>query len=274
MESVSMVLGFAIALLYITVSCCYIIRFRSADDKSRNYVRIFAGITVLAHLCYLVFVVLRLGRLPMASAYEALSVTAFFIAATYILIQFTSGESGTGILVFPVATALQLISALKMYKVESFDPILASPYFAVHTLPSIMGYAAFLISMLYSCMYLLMHAQIRSRKFGLVFANLPSLDALDRLNSKAISTGFVMLTIGILTGMIWAEQAWKDASLLDPKILISYLIWMLYGTSIFLRIFRGWQGKRVASLSILGGVILLFSFIFVSNFVSSIHTFL
>ena len=137
-----------------------------------------------------------------------------------------------------------------------------------------MACAAFFISMFYGGMYLLMHTQIKSRKLGLFYDKLPSLDALDKLNNKAITTGFILLTIGIIAGIIWAARAWEDVSPWDPKLFISYVLWFLYGLTIFLRTFKGWQGKRFASLSIVGGVILLFSIFVVSYFVPSIHQFL
>lgn len=226
MEQILIVWGYAVALFYIGVSGSYIAVFRSAASENRGFARQLAGLTVGVHFAYLLFAVFQFGRLPMATVYEALSVTAFFISLMYIFIHFTSGESGTGVFVFPVAALLQIISAMKIRQTATFDPVLVSPFFAVHTIPSIMAYAAFLISMFYSGMYHLMHRQIKLRKLGLFYEKLPSLEALDGLNNRAISLGFALLTLGIITGMLWGIRAWKDVSPLDPKLLISYaLLW-------------------------------------------------
>ena len=273
METVSSIWGFAIAVLYIAVSCGYVIHFRSALSKGQNLVKILTGVTLLAHFLFLLMLVYQLNRLPMASMYEALSVAAFFISLMYVFIHFTSGESGTGVFVFPVAAIFQFISAIEYYHADSFNPILASPFFAAHTIPSIMAYSAFIISIFYSVMYLLMYAQIKSRKLGLFYDRLPSLDTLDSLNSRAVLIGFALLSIGLITGIIWASRAWENISPLDPKLLISYLLWLLYGTIIFLRVFRDWQGKRLAYLSLMTGVILIFSYFVASYLGSSIHRF-
>lgn len=273
METVSSIWGFAITILYIAVSCGYVIQFRSALSKGQNIVKLLTGMTLLAHFLYLLILAYQLDRLPMASVYEALSGAAFFISTIYVFIHFTSGESGTGVFVFPVAAIFQFISTIKYYHVDSFDPILASPFFAAHTVPSIMAYSAFIISIFYSVMYLVMYTQIKSKKLGLFYDKLPSLDTLDDLNNKAVWSGFALLSIGLITGIIWASRAWENVSPLDPKLLISYLLWILYGTIIFLRTFRGWQGKRLAFLSLMTGVILLFSYFVASYLGSSIHRF-
>ena len=254
------ILGFVNAGLYLFVSVLCGIMFKSKNTELRLPVRVFAINAVVVHLLYLLQIVIQFKRLPLASVFEALTFMAFILAVIYIFIQYTSRETGTGIFVYPVIFILQVIAASNLISVENFNPVLASPYFALHTVPSILGYAAFLISMKYSAMYLMMNNQIQTKKFGLIYEKLPSLDGLDRLNKKAVLTGFCLLTIGIVTGMIWAETVWKDQNFLNPKVVASFVIWIVYGVSIQMRYLKGWQGKRAAFISVLGGMFLLLSF--------------
>ncbi len=260
MYSSDIYFGLIIAALYFLVSAGYITLYMTGRASLRIPVRSSAVFAASIHLIYLAILTSHLERLPLASMFEATTVTAFFIAVTYMLIQFTSGAPGTGIFVFPTVLGLQLVSAFNVQPVESFNAVLKSPFFALHILPSIIGYAAFLIALLYSIMYLLLFTQIKSRKFGLIFDRFPSLEILDKLNGKAVFTGFILLTIGIGTGDVWATRVWGDVSIADPKVLISNLLWLIYGISIMLRKFRGWQGKRVAYLQIGGGIVLLISY--------------
>ncbi|MFC1561961.1 inner membrane protein YpjD [candidate division KSB1 bacterium] len=212
--------GFAVAVLYGLVSLGYAAIFRSVDPVKRKFVRIGAMTAVTAHFLYLILLIFKLNRLPLASMFESLTVMSFIIGLTYIFIQFTSNESGTGIFVFPVICAAQFAGALNNTSAQS---VLASPFFAAHILPSISGYAAFMISMLYSLMFILMHMQIKTRKFGLIFNRLPSLKALDNLNRRAVYTGFALLTFGLIIGIFWAVNVWESISPGNPKLLISYI---------------------------------------------------
>lgn len=260
MNTFFMTLGFVIAALYLVVSVLCGIMFKSKNTELRLPVRMFAVNAVAVHLLYILQIVIQYKRLPLASVYEALTFTAFVLAVTYSFIHYTSRETGTGIFVYPVIFILQVVAASNLISVEEFNPVLASPYFALHTVPSILGYAAFLISMKYSAMYLMMNKQIRTKKFGLIYEKLPSLDGLDKLNKKAVLTGFILLTFGIVTGSIWAETVWDEQAFLNPKVVLSLILWVIYGVSILLRYSRGWQGKRVSYFSVAGGMILLLSF--------------
>lgn len=254
------ILGFVIAALYLVVSVLCAIMFKSKNTDLRLPIRVFAINAVVVHLLYIFQIVIQFKRLPLASVFEALTFMALVIAIIYIFIQYTSRETGTGIFVYPVVFVLQIIAASNLSTVQDFNPVLASPYFALHTVPSILGYAAFLISMKYSAMYLMMNNQIQTKKFGLIYEKLPSLDGLDKLNKKAVLTGFSLLTFGIVTGMVWAETVWVDQNFLNPKVVASFVLWAVYGVSIQMRYMKGWQGKRAAFFSVAGGMFLLLSF--------------
>ena len=263
MQAIFTPLGYIIAGLYLTISILCAALFRSHESEIRLPARTLAVVTAGIHLLYIGQIVYEFRRLPLASVYEALTFTALVLAILYLFIQYTSKESGTGLFFFPVIFILQTIAAFNLSAAVppgEINPLLASPYFALHTVPSILGYAAFLISLKYSTMYLLMNYQIQSRTFGLLYAKLPSLEGLDNLNKKAVMTGFTLLTIGIITGWLWAENVWQSQTANNPKVAASFLLWILYGISIPLRYFRGWQGKRAAYLSVLGGILLLLSF--------------
>ncbi|MFC1513390.1 inner membrane protein YpjD [candidate division KSB1 bacterium] len=263
MQTLFIPLGFVIAGMYLIVSIMCLILFRSKNTDLNIPARSFAVVTILLHIVYIMYIVVTFHRLPLASVFEALSFTALVLTVTYIFIQYTSKENGTGFFIFPIIFVLQTVSAFNLKTIvplSEINPVLASPYFAMHTVPSILGYASFLISMKYSLMYLLMHSQIKARHFGLLYEKIPNLDGLDKLNKKAIITGFTLLSIGILTGLLWAPSAWQIQDPNSPKVIASFILWLLYGTALVLRLFFGWQGKRSAIISLAGGVILMLSF--------------
>ena len=94
----------------------------------------------------------------------------------------------------------------------------------------------------------------------------PSLETLDRINYKCMSYGFPFLTLGIITGSLWAELAWGSYWNWDPKETWSLITWIVYAVLIHNRLAIGWRGRRTAYMMIAGFVSVLITFIGVSFF--------
>ena len=102
---------------------------------------------------------------------------------------------------------------------------------------------------------------------------LPSLEFLDKLNIRSVVTGLIFLTAGILVGMSNAGKAWGFVWEWDPKLTVVFINWLIY---LFFVISHGilkWRGQRTALLSVVGFLVVVFSFFIVTNFTSTIHTF-
>ena len=78
---------------------------------------------------------------------------------------------------------------------------------------------------------------VTKRSQGLV------LPLLDRLIYRAAVIGFIFLTLGILTGAVWAETAWGDYWSWDPKETASLITWFIYPALLHARLVQGWQGR-------------------------------
>jgi ABC-type transport system involved in cytochrome c biogenesis permease subunit len=102
------------------------------------------------------------------------------------------------------------------------------------------------------------------------------------MNSRAVTVGWLFLTIGVVVGVLWTAQArtvspentnLQMMSLQDPKIFIAILTWGVYSFAVFARRTLGWNGRRAAWLSAVGFAIVLLNFLPVSYFVTTSHTF-
>jgi len=102
---------------------------------------------------------------------------------------------------------------------------------------------------------------------------LPPLPALDLLIYQSAALGFVFLAIGIITGSVWAHYAWGAYWSWDPKETWSLITWLVYAIMIHARYVRGWHGKRLAVLAVIGFVCMLFTYLGV-NLLSSLHSYL
>ena len=97
---------------------------------------------------------------------------------------------------------------------------------------------------------------MKGKRFGSLFSRLPPLESLDRLEQRLVRLGFLVFTVAVFTGGLYASAKWPGHWPLDPQLLAMGFIWLLYASSIQLR-HRGWHGRRYAILTVVTFVILL-----------------
>ncbi|MFA5809656.1 MAG: c-type cytochrome biogenesis protein CcsB [Thermoleophilia bacterium] len=102
---------------------------------------------------------------------------------------------------------------------------------------------------------------------------LPSLDVLDEVSYRGVAFGFPLLTIGIVTGAIWADQAWGRWWGWDPKETWSFITWLFYGGYLHTRLTMGWRGKHSAILAVVGLIVVLITYLGVNFFFSGLHSY-
>jgi ABC-type uncharacterized transport system permease subunit len=151
--------------------------------------------------------------------------------------------------------------------------VLRSNLLGIHVISALLGYSGFTISAVYGFLYLVLYKDIKLNKFGLIFNRLPNLEVLERLSLYSAIIGFVALTIAIVIGVIWLPIAFPKFSYLDPKLIGTMLVWLLYAIGIISKAFGKWRGKRLVTLSIAGFTVAIISTI-LSNFLAqSFHSF-
>jgi cytochrome c-type biogenesis protein CcsB len=92
------------------------------------------------------------------------------------------------------------------------------------------------------------------------------------LTHKMVMLGFLFLTLGIITGAVWANSAWGRYWGWDPKETWSLITWFIYATFLHARFMRGWQGKKTAVLSMVGFGAVLFTYLGV-NLLPGLHSY-
>ena len=123
-------------------------------------------------------------------------------------------------------------------------------------------------------MYLVQEHQLKSKRIGAITQRLPSLKVLDDLNYQSLTYGFPLLTLGIITGAIWAEYAWGRYWNWDPKETWSLITWLFYAALLHQRLTVGWRGRKAAIMAIIGFLAVLFTFLGVNLLLSGLHTYI
>jgi cytochrome c-type biogenesis protein CcsB len=157
--------------------------------------------------------------------------------------------------------------------VTELNPALDSWWFPVHVVLAFSGNAVFTVAFAAGIMYLLQERMLKSKKFSALYYRLPSLETLDSINYKCLTFGFPLMTMGIISGAIWANSAWGGYWRWDPKETWALITWFLYAALLHGRLTVGWRGRRAAIFAIIGFLCLLFTFLGVNLLLSGEHSF-
>ena len=198
------------------------------------------------------------GHVPFAGSTQAISTLVWLLALAYLYTEVTTDERGLGIFILPIIVLLQLLPAVQHPGVEPRSPVLESPLFWTHVAAMLGAYASFGLAAVIGVTYVLQFKEIKAKHLHFFFTRLPSLQALDVMNSRAVFIGWLLMTVGLASGGLWATRALALApddprvqamSLADPKIFVALITWIVYTFQLAARRVIGWRGRRSASRS-------------------------
>jgi len=218
------------------------------------------------------------GHAPLTNLYESLIFFAWSIIFLYLAVEWRIKSKSLGVFVVPVAFLIMAYASIAPgmnTRIEPLIPALQSNWLTTHVLTCFMGYAAFTVA--FGCgLFYLWKDKMQSKMTQSASAlsqKLPSLVMLDTLIYQSATLGFVFLAIGIITGSVWAHYAWGAYWSWDPKETWSLITWLVYAILLHARYIRGWHGRRLAILAIVGFACVLFTYLGV-NFLPSLHSYL
>ncbi len=231
------------------------------------------------HAVYIGLHTIHEGHCLLASIFELCSLIAFTLLAIYFFVEMriTSEASGTGFLVAVVAFLFQTASSLFIQSTSSIEhsAILKNPLFNIHVTSAIFGYAALSLSMIYGTLYLWLFRAMQRNSFGPVFDHLPSLERLERYGIRTTAVGFVFLSISIVIGaMLLGGSSGIYGTLFDPKVLTTFLVWLIFGATLVIRRVARIEGRKLVLFWMYGFAVTIISMTIVNVFVTSFHSFL
>jgi cytochrome c-type biogenesis protein CcsB len=259
--------------VYLAGSLLYLWFVLAMKEKGARLGRMALVIGAVLHLAGFVLRYAEAGYFPLTNLFESLSFLSLCVVVVFLATEIRYNLRVLGSFVSPVAFLFSFGAAFQPGEVRSLNPALQSGWLPVHTLVLFVGYAAFAVAFAAGVMYLLQERQVKRKKLGGIFKRLPSLDVLDEVNYRCLTIGFPLLTMGIVTGAIWAQTAWGDYWQWDPKETASLATWLLYAGLLHGRLTVGWRGRRAAILAIVGFILVVFTFLGVNLVAGGLHTY-
>jgi len=201
------------------------------------------------------------GRLPLANGYEFILSYVFVTVLLYLILERRSGSQRAGWMVMTLAAFLIVFvmanGQAQLTEAGNLMPALKSPWLAFHVVTAVLSYAGFTLA---AGMALVDVMQTKSEKRN------------DRVY-VVVGAAFVMLTLSIVFGAVWAEQAWGTYWSWDPKEDWALISWIVYASYLHLHRRREWRGKRSNWMVIIGFLIVLFTFFGVNYLMSGLHSY-
>ncbi len=263
----------ATALFYLAGAALYLYFIFRLNERSARLARMFLLIGVALHGIGFAARYFAAGYTPITSLFESLSFSAFSIVCVFLAFELRYNLRVLGAFVAPLAFLFSLSAAFLPGEVRPLPPALDSYWLPVHVLLLFFGNGVFAVAFGAGIMYLLMERELKRKRMGTLFKRLPSLDVLDEINYRCLTIGFPLLTLGIMTGSIWAEYAWGSYWSWDPKETWSLITWLLYAALLHGRLTVGWRGRKAAILAIVGFCAILFTFLGVNLLLPGLHTY-
>jgi cytochrome c-type biogenesis protein CcsB len=250
----------AAALSYFCASALFIAQIRGAGGANGRYAGIGLAIAFAAHTAAIVAHFFQVGLLPVTSFGEGLSFFAWLVVGIFILINADGGISVIGAVISPLAGFLTALSAFVYAAKSTVPPALDSPWLPLHITLAFLGNAVFAVAFAVSTVYLVQEHFLKVRRKGWLIQRLPSLEQLDRLNYRCLAWGFPLLTLGILSGGIWAAYSWGQFWSGEAREILSLITWLVYAGLLQFRLTAGLRGRRAATLTIIGFGLVVVSF--------------
>ena len=208
------------------------------------------------------------GYFPLSNLYESLIFLSWGISAIQIFIEYKTksriiGAISTPILFFSCGFS-SLTLPVEMQKALPLVPSLQSNWLMMHVSMMMVSYATLIVGSLLSILYLAFHFFNKNKnsisiennvvleKSSLILSKISLLQTIDIWSYRIIGLGFPFLTIGIISGAVWANEAWGSYWSWDPKETWALITWLVFAIYLHSRLLKGWQGEQAAKVGSCG----------------------
>lgn len=197
-------------------------------------------------------------RPPLSNMFESLVVFGWAIAVLLIFIDLKYKIKVVNTLTALMGLLALGYASLLDKEIVPLLPALRSNWLTLHVLTCFIGYAALTVAFVSSVIILCKKDEDTN---------------LDNISHQIIAFGFLFLTLGVISGSVWANSAWGTYWSWDPKETWSLITWVIYAIYLHARLRKGWKGQKAAWLSVIGFMAMLFTYFGVNYLLAGLHSY-
>jgi cytochrome c-type biogenesis protein CcsB len=263
--------------------------------------------TIIAN-CLLVFVLgsrwIVAGYFPLSNLYESLLFLTCMLLTIYLYIETKTNSKLIGSVLIPVTLLINAFANLtlspEMQKSSPLVPALQSNWLMMHVSMMLLSYGTLIMGSLLSILFLVIsrfkeidlkivdnsslplynimleyyEAKLVSPSTEIAeLGKIKLLQSIDNWSYRIIGLGFPFLTIGIISGGVWANEAWGSYWSWDPKETWALITWLVFASYLHARITKGWEGKKTAILGGLGFFVIWICYLGVNFLGKGLHSY-
>lgn len=243
-----------VAALYSLACALYIAFLARGVERVGAYAGWSLAAAIVTHIAQLVVEAVSSTGPFFRDIHQALAVGSLLVAVGYLAFVWTSPNTKfrvLGAFVTPI-TLLFFLGAGLRHGVGAVSDEVRSMLLPVHILVNVLGIVCFALAFGVSIAYVIQERQLRQKRMGGLFQRLPSLDTLDTLAFRMVIVGFPLLTLGVVTGSLWAVRLDPNAPPIGATQTMALVTWTLFASVLLLRAIAGWRGRRAAIGTMLG----------------------
>lgn len=260
-------------LLYALATLLSLVTVVQNNENRGRQTRLLLLLAFGVHSLTLLVRYFEAGYTPVTNLHESLSFFAWALAGVFMLMDLRIRMQVMAAVTTTMVTVFMLFGSLMPMHTQDLNPALDSFWLPIHVGLAFMGNAVFTVAFVAAILYLIQERMLKSKKFSALHYRLPSLETLDRVNYRCLKFGFPLMTMGIISGAVWAEYAWGTYWSWDPKESWALITWFLYAALLHGRLTVGWRGRRAAIFAIIGFCFLLFTFLGVNLLLPGLHSY-
>ena len=245
-----------------------VLEFTGTAFKKEKLLRAAWIVFLAAFALHTIFFIARgvaARRLPLSNQFEFANGFAWGAALLSIVVCGRGRADWLKIAALPALLLIMTYAALQPMEIRDLMPALRSAWFGVHIGSAVLAYAAFVIAGCIGVRYLVFSKREEPDN--------KALDQMDYLSYRLVSFGFLFLTVVILSGAIWAEQAWSSFWSWDPKEVWALITWIIYAVYLHLRLRGKHRGKKMALFLVVAVFLVFFTFAGVNTLMHGMHTY-
>ncbi|MEZ4250534.1 MAG: cytochrome c biogenesis protein CcsA [Polyangiales bacterium] len=240
----------AAAVAYAVSSALYLLTLTRGTDGPGRFAHGALLLAVVLHGVYLGFDYSS-GGPPMGRVHQTLTFLSLGIVGAFLIAGLRRKSIAIlGAFITPVALFFFLGAGLGR-SVDDVSDDTRSTLLPFHIGVNVLGLVAFALAFGSAVAYVIQERMLRQKKLSGVFERLPALDVLDGFSLRAVSVGFPLLTIGVVTGAFWATRVQQGVLVTSPQAF-GLASWVLFAGVLVLRLAAGWRGRRAAIGTIVG----------------------
>lgn len=274
-----------------------------SGERSSPAVRLLVAAANLCLTAQLVLRWLESGHFPISNLYESLCFLAWGCTLVQLLVERSWPSPLVPAATTPVALGCVAFASFalpdRLQEASPLVPALRSSWLVMHVSVIMLSYAALLVGSLLSLAVLFTgrgeELQLRSSSIGsggfrqarlasdgpgamaaplqLSSESMSMAEQLDSLSYRTITVGFLLLSVGLVSGAVWANEAWGSWWSWDPKETWALICWLVYAAYLHTRLIRGWQGRKPALLASAGLVVIAVCYIGVNLLGIGLHSY-